>query len=246
VADDSGRAAAWGVVAVVFGSAAVAVWVEAVTSHPAFVPWATAASILSLITAVGIYMGFAVLNDWPTIRRRTRAPWDLPDRPVRMLGAGLGALIRSVPLRPGPLEIKLEDENWDLWRDICWVVMLRIRITNTTTDRAIRLKKFSLQSNIALGAQAKGIFQELQSRSENCSPSLVPMDLQPDDSISGWFVRAAALPAEGGRPQCAFIATDNLGDTYELDLPARPQKTHRMPSYYGPDEPDADPSVEDS
>jgi membrane protein implicated in regulation of membrane protease activity len=236
VADDSGRSAAWGVVAVVSGGGAVAVWIEAVQSHSAFVPWAAVASALSLLTLASIYMCFAVLNHWPTVRRRERRTPDLPDRPIRGLGRGLGVLIP----RPGPLEITLQDENWDQWRGICWVVALKIRISNTTIDREIRLKKFSLVSEIALGAQAKGIFQELQRRSEIYSPSLTPMDLQPDDSISGWFFRAAALPAQGGRPHCTFIVTDNLGDTYELDIPARPQKAHRMPSYYRPDDPEAE------
>jgi membrane protein implicated in regulation of membrane protease activity len=224
------------VVVVVSGSGAVAVWIEAVTSHSAFVPWAVAASALSVLALVSIYMCFAVLNYWPTVRRRKRDTRVLPDRPIRGLGRGLGLLIPDIP---GPLQIKLQDENWDLWHGKCWIVALKIRITNTTTDRAVRLKRFTLQSEIALGAQAKGVFQELHRRSYIYSPSLTPMDLRPDDSITGWFIRAAALPAQGGRPRCTFIVTDTLDDTYELDIPARPQKTHRMPSYYRPDDPEA-------
>lgn len=246
VADDSGRAAAWGVVAVVFGGGSVAVWIGAMGAHSAFATWAAAASALSLVTATGIYMGFAVLNHWPTIRRRKRDFWHVPDRPVRGLGRGLGALIPSPPWRPDPLEIKLEDENWDLWRGICWIVALKIRITNTTTDRVIRLKSLTLQSNVALGAQASGVHQEMGKRSASYSPGLSTMDLQPGDSRSGWFIRAAALPPQGGRPHCTFVAVDGLGDTYELDLPARPQKAHRMPSHYGPEDPGIGPAAEGS
>jgi len=76
-----------GVVAVVFGGGTAAVWIEAMTPHSAFVPWAAAASILSLITAIGIYMTFAVLNHWPTIRRRKRrAGTSRTVRPVHING----------------------------------------------------------------------------------------------------------------------------------------------------------------
>jgi hypothetical protein len=179
-------------------------------------------------------MCFAVLNHWPTIRRHKVAAPAVPNRPVRGLGRGLGLLILDVP---GPLEIKLEDENWELWHDVAWLVALKIRIRNTTTDRAILMKKFSLLIDIALGAQAKGIYQEIGRRSEYFSPGLSPMNMQPGDSKSGWFVRAAALPPQGGRPHCTFVVTDSLGDTYELDIPARPPRAHRMPSHYRPEDP---------
>jgi hypothetical protein len=243
----------------------VGVWIGAATAHSTFVPWAVAASVLSLITATGVYMCFAALNDWPPIRNRKWSrsrDWasdsavptaedlrDFPARPIRELGKGLGALI---PARPGPLEIKLEDEDWDLWQGTIWIAALKIRITNTSTDRAIRIKNFRLESYPAISKMPKpttdhgpNLIRDIRERSESHGSRLSAMALYAGDSISGWYVRWAALPTQGGRPRCTFIVTDAAGDTYELDIPARPQKTHRMPSYYEPQEPESEFPAED-
>jgi hypothetical protein len=69
MADDEGRgarSAAWGVVAVVFGGGGTVAW-AALPGAPLVV--LVAACICSLISAPGLYMCFAVLNDrWPAKR----------------------------------------------------------------------------------------------------------------------------------------------------------------------------------
>jgi hypothetical protein len=240
MAEDSGRAersAAWGIVAVVFGAGALGTGITAATARSAFVPWGIAAILLGLATAIGIYMTFAPLYGWPTLDIRRlyylkRPDSKTDDRPVRG-GQGLEALLAAMP----PLSLRLEDEEWELWREVIWIALLKVRLTNGSLDnRVIRLRQFSLESDPGSGerpaltqAQGKAVLDEILRRRDALSPHLRTIDLLASDSVSGWYVDLAALPADGGRPRCKFVVTDAVGDRYELVIPARSRQVYRMP-----------------
>lgn len=51
---------------------------------------------------------------------------------------------------------------------------------------------------------------------------------RPRMSIIRWHIDTAYVPLpDGGRPHCTLVAKDTLDNTYELDIPPRPQKTYR-------------------
>lgn len=227
------RSTAWGTVAVVFGAGAVATWITAAAVQSAFASWAITASLLSLLTALGLYMTFASSNDWPTIGRRNHLSPKTDDHPIRGRGGGLRSLLPSFP----PLTMKLEDEEWELWQSFIWIAALKIRISNASMDkRVIRLRQFSVESDLGYykppkptKEQATAVFQETIKRGETYTAHIRMMDLEPRDSMSGWYVTWVSLSEDGGRPRCRFVVTDAAGDTYELVIPARPRQTHRMP-----------------
>jgi len=144
---------------------------------------------------------------------------------------GLGALIPDF----GPLQIRLLDEDWELWQGCAWIVALKLQLTNHTKT-TIRLARFHLESDPGKDprpkltqAQVDGIFNELLRRGEALS-CLKRVELHPDDSTTGWWVQEAYLPypERAGRPRCVFMVTDELGNTYELEIPARPPKLYRQ------------------
>lgn len=240
----SERSAAWGVLAVVCLAAVTAIpaWIQVVSARTASVLWIAIAAALTLIAAVGLVMCFASLGfGWriPLPRRRRR-----PSPPVRGLGRGLGALIPVV----FPLEMRLEDEEWELFEGWIWIAALKIRMSNHTFldwKTTIRLKRFSLDSDLGsytppkpTQEQADAVFRETMKRAESYSSHIKAMDLEPNDSVSGWYVYWVSLAADGGRPPCTFVATDSAGDTYELPIPARGRQSHRMTggAYRKPDD----------
>lgn len=202
MSDDNGRSAAWMGVAVVTGGGAVPTWIEAVEPHAAFVPWLAAGSSLSLIAAFGIYKSFA----WLSGRQK-----------------GLSKLT-----------VGLEHEEWELWQGCIWIASLKIRITNVSPSQAIRLRRFDLESDPVswlcklTDEKAIAVTQEIVSRGESHGPHIRIMDLEPGDSMSGWYVNWVPLSPGGGRPECKFVATDAAGDSYELIIPARARKVHRI------------------
>jgi hypothetical protein len=173
-----------------------------------------------------------------TLRRRPhrRILDDIPEG----LGRGLGALIPPLPPpeRSGPLDLALEGEDWDMWQGCAWIAALKVRVTNTTSDRVIRLECFDLESDPGPGVRPKltqdqvnALFHELVKRRDAYGAShLRRTELQPGDSISGWLVREAYLPfpARAGRPRCVLRVTDGVGDIYELEVPARAPQVRRL------------------
>lgn len=243
------QSAAWGVAAVVFGGFAGALYSVHGKGFPI---WPL---ILTLVAVAGLYMCFATLwNWWPAIRNRSTEPpeLDAPDdfeqldylrsHTGRPLGKGLGALIPDISDVPdvpdlGPLQIRLLDEDWELWQGCAWIAAMKFQLTNHT-KATIRLARFHLDSDRGEGprpkltqAQVDGIFHERRRRADALT-SLRRMELHPTDSTTGWWVQHAYLPypERAGRPRCVFIVTDEPGNTYELEIPARPPKSHRVPS----------------
>ena len=232
------RSAAWGVLAVVFGAPAVAVWLQVGSEHAASVPLIAFAGALSLVTGAGLVLCFGAVFGWriPRIPLSgvSKRMHDNPDPPRRGLGQGLGAILASMP----PLEMRLEDEEWELWHGWIWIAALKIRLMNRTFDkRTIRLKRFSLDPHLGTYTppkpntnQADAVFHETIRRGDSYSSHIKAMDLEPDDSMSGWYVHWVSMSADGGRPPCTFVVTDTAGDTYELPIPARERRSHRMPT----------------
>jgi hypothetical protein len=132
----------------------------------------------------------------------------------------------------------LEEEKWDMWQGVAWIAAVKVRITNTATNQVIRLERFNLESEPGPGERPKltqdqvnALFHEVMKRGDAYGSShLRRVDLQPDDSTSGWLVREAYLPfpARAGRPRCTFAVTDGVGDTYELEIPAREPQVRRI------------------
>jgi hypothetical protein len=112
MADDSGRSAAWGVIAVLFGGGAVAVWISAFAPDSAFASWAAAASALSVIAAIGVYMCFASLNDWPTIRRLRHRKKQRDAAFVESIGEILSTSNDQAP-PPSELREALDAAGWN-------------------------------------------------------------------------------------------------------------------------------------
>ena len=148
-------------------------------------------------------------------------------------------MIPEAPKPPDldPLQIRLLDEDWELWQGCAWIAAMKLHLTNHTKT-TIRLSRFHLDSDPGEGPRPKltqpqvdGIFHELLRRREVLT-GLRRMELHPNDSATGWWVQEAYLPypERAGRPRCVFIVTDELGNTYELEIPARPPKSHRLPS----------------
>lgn len=76
----TGRSAAWGVVAAVFGGGAVATWTVAAAPGSRFPIWP--AYVFGLVAVIGLYMCFAVLHGWrPAKRLHSTTPQPIPDRP---------------------------------------------------------------------------------------------------------------------------------------------------------------------
>jgi hypothetical protein len=153
------------------------------------------------------------------------------------LGEGLGALIPPGPA--WPLDLVLVDEDWDMWQGCAWIAAVEIRITNTSSQ-VIRLVEFDLESDPGPGQRPKltqgqvaALRPEVKRRADAYGSShLRQTELQSGDSISGWVVKAAYLPypMRAGRPHCVFRVTDSVGDTYELEIPARDPRVRRIGS----------------
>lgn len=94
----AGRSAAWGVVAVVLGGAAVATWIEALSPGSRFPAWPAWA--FSALTVAAVYLCFASLSGrWPTgrdLRHGTR-PTSLTAPP----GHPTDAVVNLQPLAAG-------------------------------------------------------------------------------------------------------------------------------------------------
>jgi hypothetical protein len=92
--------------------------------------------------------------------------------------------------------MKLEDEEWELFHGFIWIASLKIRIRNATLDnRVIGLRKFSLENDVNIEErnkptqeQATAVVHEIIRRSDSYSTHIRAMDLEPDDSMSGWYV----------------------------------------------------------
>jgi hypothetical protein len=225
----------------VAGGFAAGMWsLVATEPHPKVFAQA-AAAFSSLVMAAALYLYFATLNGWwPTGRRRRSRAW--PETSSgRPLGVGLGALIPPLlppPEPESPLELTLEDEDWELWQGLAWIAAVKVRLTNVTADQVIRLERFYLESDPGDGdrprltqAQVDGLLDETLRRGDRIA-HLKRIDLHPGDSTSGWWVQSAFLPypAGAGRPRCVFKVTDGVGDTYELEIPARAPQVRRMGS----------------
>jgi hypothetical protein len=148
----------------------------------------------------------------------------------------------EVPLPSGlvlssdALELRLEDERWDIWQGAALLAALKIRIT---AKRPIRLVHFDLESDdpgLEAGrprlnqAQVDTLFNDmLQRRDGYGSSQLRSGDMLPGDSVSGWWVQWAYLPfpERAGHPRCVFKVWDGGGDVYELEIPPRGPKIHR-------------------
>jgi hypothetical protein len=237
VTDDGrreGPSAAWGVLAVVClaGVTAIPAWIQVISAHAASALWVAIASALTLIAAVGLVMCFAAVGfRWriPLPRRRH------PPTPVRVLSPGLGAMVDKFPESIPPLSMSLQAEEWELWRDWIWIGSLKIRITNNA-DRVIRLRHFSLNPDLGSHTPPRQsqekidtVLHETIRRGDSYTAHIRRMDLESGDSVSGWYVHWVSVSADGGRPPCTFVATDAAGDTYELPIPARERRSHRMP-----------------
>ena len=212
-----------------------------VSAHAASSLWIAIASALTLIAGIGLAMCFASLGfGWhiPLPRSRIRL---LPGEhvpappPVRGLGQGLGEIMDQILQSIPPLSMKLEAQEWELWQDWIWIGSLKIRITNNT-DRVMRLRNFSLDPDLGSYTppkpnqeQADALFHEVLRRGDTYTSHIRMMDLEPDDSISGWFVRWVSMSEDGGRPPCMFVVTDAASDTYELPIPARERRSHILP-----------------
>jgi hypothetical protein len=212
------------------GTGALAVWIAATSPGSKFPIWP--AFVLGVVAVIGLYLCFAMLHSWWPVGRRGRDEWPWEEEfPRKMpLGVGLGMLI---PDPPGPLELKLEDERWDIWQGIVVMAELKIRIA---ASRPIRLAAFNLESDPGTGerprlnqAQRDAVYKEIQRRREaHRSSYLHPVDMLAGDSISRWYVKNVYLPypERAGHPRCTFIVTDGAGDTYRLEIPARPPQSY--------------------
>jgi hypothetical protein len=249
MADDSARSAAWGVVSVVFGGGAVATWIVAVTPQAAFVPLAAVASVLSLITVIGIYMTFANVYDWKLIKivfvpvKPTVTKAEKEDRPAdHPVDAGQDArrdsrepaFLTASPL--GRLDVKLEDEDWEQWQGLVWIAALKFKITNRT-DRIIRLASFGLDNALNLQRLKRelssdaylSLSEAVAMQSATYRPALALENVQPHDTISGWYVTCVSvrkgpswLNPRNRRPVCVFQVNYSGGYLRQI-IPARRQ-----------------------
>jgi len=155
---------------------------------------------------------------------------------VRGPTAEVAALPSGPVLSSDALELRLEDERWDIWQGAALLAALKIRIT---AKRPIRLVHFDLESDdpgLEAGrprlnqAQVDTLFNDmLQRRDGYGSSQLRSGDMLPGDSMSGWWVQWAYLPfpERAGHPRCVFKVWDGGGDVYELEIPPRGPQIHR-------------------
>lgn len=131
------------------------------------------------------------------------------------------------------LKLELVNSKWTLWQRVSWLTDIQVRITNTTLNRVIELTRFELESDPGPSwekrpkltqEQVDTLFREMMKRGESYGPAhLRRMDLQPNDSRTGWLASHAYLPypARKGKPYCEFSVMDDEGEIYTLPIPVR-------------------------
>jgi hypothetical protein len=149
--------------------------------------------------------------------------------PRRMLRSGTSE---------APMKSSVLDEEWlSVGSTIC-VFALKIALINVT-ERSINLTQCRLRSNRGatslrnltvsdetLNAVQSSIAQ--MTRKHEAELLSAPVTVPALTTVSGWLVTWGVMPPPGlGRPACVFIALDDLGNTYEHEISARPPRRFR-------------------
>ena len=209
---------------------------------------------LALITVGGVLMGYGGSENLGTHSLIWANTWFASGCAAVTLGAMMAVKTRTlirrwksrqprIPLDPvpssglpeTPLRIRVLDEEWSQIDRFNCVFALKIAITNLT-ERPIILTSRSLHSNLAKASTPWPIADEAwasvaQMRHNHEADQLAEhVTLPALETVSGWLVAwgTMRLPRYS-RPACTFCAIDNLGNSYELDIAARPQRRYRSP-----------------
>jgi hypothetical protein len=154
---------------------------------------------------------------------------------VVLVAFALIASWRRTPT-PSPLLLRIVKEDWRLFSSAVWVLGLAVSATNFTNESII-LTNYYLQCGPNM-AERSPITQAVWDRANTLKIALSSdhaaelfageITVPPAGSITRWHVDTVYVPLpHGGRPHCTFQVKDTLGNTYELDIPARLPKTYR-------------------
>lgn len=131
---------------------------------------------------------------------------------------------------PPPLVVTIEEDLWENWRYLAYIVALRIKVTNTTGS-VIRLGSTGLGYewgegfNGSLPAVSDPESMELHREVEamyrlRYSPKLASHALvPPHEFITGWLVTDIARRGAAGTPRLTVSVRDAIGNQYIATLP---------------------------
>lgn len=138
-------------------------------------------------------------------------------------------------------------EQWKMLHDDSWIVGLPICMRNIS-DHVVTLTDYSLlcenpgdyvlerwsrpkpEDWRLTGREYRDVQDSIARFKLSHGQELLQGEIQisPGEYKVMWCVDVLPIPRpEMGRPHFAFQAKDNLGNTYELDIPARPARVYR-------------------
>jgi hypothetical protein len=142
---------------------------------------------------------------------------------------------------PSPLEVKVVDDYWHLIPGgKIWIVGVAVRLTNVS-DRPVAISECRMRFGGANGAaedlppqgreRPAGVRDLLARAAHEHSADVLAegITVEPLERVVRWLFTTALVPARhGGRPSFTFSIVDSLGNTYELDQPARRPQRYPM------------------
>jgi hypothetical protein len=143
-----------------------------------------------------------------------------------------------VPSGASPLLMRPGKADWRLFDDTVWAFGIPVRVTNVV-DEPITLARYRLLSGSGI-TQCPPLSQEVRDAVDSWLAKLSSaheselfvgeITVPPGESITRWFVNWAYAPLpDGGPPALTLQIKDVLNNAYELDIPAHPPETYRLP-----------------